>query len=170
MATDTKFRQKLSVLIAAGALAILLVLLARLRPGRQEIFTGATIRLYMDLESGKNVPTTQPVAVLNVADPNQVERLLCFFPQLGRRSNTAGNWGPGAYIDLSKPAGGTVTVCVSSNDLEVWTEGNGDWPVEGDLKAFLQRLVKEHVTTQPAPNGASTQPAVSSKPRSRNQP
>ena len=152
MTTDTKFWQKLGVLLAVGALAILLVFLACLRPGRHEVFTGATITLYMDLGSGKYVPSSQPVAVLNVSDPNRIEQLLAFFPDLGRRSDRAAGWESRATIDLTKPDGGKVRIALP-DDLEVWSEGNGDWPVEGDLKAFLQRLVKEHVTTQPADLG-----------------
>jgi len=163
MTTDTKFWQKLGVLLAVGALAILLVFLACLRPGRHEVFTGATITLYMDLGSGKYVPSSQPVAVLNVSDPNRIEQLLAFFPDLGRRSDEAAGWQSRATIDLTKPDGGKVGIALP-DDLEVWSEGNGDWPVEGDLKAFLLNLQKEHAATAPAPNGASTLPAVSSKP------
>jgi len=80
----------------------------------------------------------------------------------------------GVKIAFAKRDGKAIGVAAPP-ELEVWSEGKGDWPVNGDLKAFLLNVQKEQAATQPAPSaspgqatasapdGASTRPADTAK-------
>ena len=97
----------------------------------------------------------------HITDPTQLEELSAFFPQLGRKSNTASVWESGPDIELTRRDGSVVKVSFAVIDgLQTWTEGQGDWPVKGDLQAFLDKLEKDQAATQPATQTAATLPAA----------
>ena len=96
----------------------------------------ATITFY-DYAAGAPPATHQ----FTVERPQELRELLAFFPQLGRKSNRAGLWKAGAVVEIRKPGGEIVRIMLSGNDeLRTWSEGQGDWPVEGDFSAYVARL------------------------------
>lgn len=115
-------------------------------------FKEATVTPHMDLKTGKHVPD-QPSALFNVTDQKQLDALRAFFPEMdkGKTNGRAAGWISGVEIKFVKQDGKAVTVAVSENDhLTIWSEGKGDWPVKGNLKAFLIKLQKEQLDAQPA--------------------
>jgi hypothetical protein len=87
-----------------------------------------------------------------VEHPEDLEKLMAFFPRWQKPSDTAAGWMPGVDIELQRSDGRKVTIRVEHDDddgLVTYSAGTGDWPVEGDLKAFLITLQKRRSTTQP---------------------
>jgi hypothetical protein len=159
------------MILATGALVLVMALVVVwVTPSRHVPFTGATIRLYMDLESGRYVPSSQPAAVLRVADPGKVKELAAFFPDMDHtpwRECVAGNWGAGAVIDLTRADGGMVTIHVSVNDdLDVYSSSaaEGDKDVCGDLRAFLCELSKPPPASQPVKAGPAREDPTTTGP------
>ena len=135
---------RLGIVVATALVAAVAIPLACLK-APPPAFTGATIELRMDLDSGKDVAAPQPVAVLNIADQKELDELLAFFPDMDSKPlmSRAAGWMAGAVVELRKADGSKVTIRVSSNDdLQVYSSssGKGDKEVRGDLKAFLQAL------------------------------
>ena len=91
---------------------------------------------------------------LHVRDQRTLDRLVSFFPHLGQRrwSPFIGLWIRTEEIKFVTSDGRTIRVAVYlSSDSEVWTEGCGDWPVEGNLGAYLAELRRTiPPTTTPA--------------------
>jgi len=142
-----------AAIVTLAAIAALAMPTACSKAPQKAQFKDATITLYMDLQSGKYVPDSTQATVLKVTDQKQLEALLAFFPEMdrGKESWRAAGWQAGVEIKFARPDGKTIRVSVSSNDdLTIWSEGHGDWPVNGDLKAFLLDLQKGQAATQPA--------------------
>jgi len=142
-----------AAIVTLAAIAALAMPTACSKAPQKAQFKDATITLYMDLQSGKYVPDSTQATVLKVTDQKQLEALLAFFPEMdrGKESWRAAGWEAGVEIKFARPDGKTIRVSVSSNDdLTIWSEGHGDWPVNGDLKAFLLDLQKGQAATQPA--------------------
>ena len=142
-----------AAIVTLAAIAALAMPTACSKAPQKAQFKDATITLYMDLQSGKYVPDSTRATVLKVTDQKQLEALLAFFPEMdrGKESWRAAGWEAGVEIKFARPDGKTIRVSVSSNDdLTIWSEGHGDWPVNGDLKAFLLDLQKGQAATQPA--------------------
>ena len=73
--------------------------------------------------------------------------------------------GKTARVKLELTKGGILEIAITDSKTHSPIAGaTVGVKVAGDLKAFLLNLQKEHAATAPAPNGASTLPAVSSKP------
>jgi len=159
-------------IVTLAAIAALAMPTACSKAPQKAQFKDATITLYMDLQSGKYVSDSKQATVLKVTDQKQLEALLAFFPEMdrGKEAWRAGGWETGVEIKFAKRDGKAISVA-APHELEVWSEGKGDWPVNGDLKAFLLKLQKEQAATQPAPSaslgsapdGPSTQPADTAK-------
>lgn len=146
---------RLGIIIAAAIVIAIAVPLACIKAAAPQRFTDATIELYVDLESGKYVPSSQPVAVLKVTDKKQLDELLAFFPEMDSKpwNQRSAGWIAGAVIELNKPDGNKVTIHVSENDdLQVYSSssGEGDKQVKGNLRAFLLALQKQQSTQLPA--------------------
>lgn len=108
-------------------------------------FVKATVTFYMDEDGNwwKGDPP-QPLKI-TLTDKKEVAKLAAFFPKVGqgRESYRAAGWIAGLVVEFTQPNGKTVRVSVSGNDdLTVWTEGKGDWPVKGDLKTHVTMLRK----------------------------
>ena len=104
------------------------------------VFTKADVTIRVD-EQGEKL-AAKPVAIV-LTDPAEVAELAAFFPRLGtgRESARAGAWQAGVTITFVTASGEAVKVSVSGNDnLTVWSEGKGDWPVMGDFKALVEKL------------------------------
>jgi len=157
--------------VALVAIAALAMPTACSKAPQKAQFKDATITLYMDLQSGKYVPDSKQATVLKVTDPKQLEALLAFFPEMdrGKESWRAAGWEAGVEIKFVKRDGKTIRVAAPP-ELEVWSEGHGDWPVNGDLKAFLLDLQKEQPATQPAPSASPGQATATAPDRASTQP
>ena len=112
-------------------------------------------------------PSDRPVEagkakVLTLDRREDIDALAAFFPGVGqgRASSRAGAWEADVVVKFAAPAGKTVRVTVSlAESPPTWSEGRGDWPVKGDLGAFLRKLAKDEVATQPAMAATATAPA-----------
>src|ERR1035437_1659287 len=103
--------------------------------------TKALVTFFYD-EKGQHIdPSEAPVYEIN--DPQELAKFASFFPQMGKgkKSYIAGGWMSGTDIKLYKADGTVISISVSVNDdYNVWSEGNGDWRVKGDLKTYLNKL------------------------------
>ena len=102
-------------------------------------YVEATITVY---DSSAGVPPTAHSFTVN--SPEDLRELLAHFPQRGRKSAQAGLWISGAVVEIKKSDGQAIRIMLSGNDnLSTWSEGRGDWPVEGDFAAYVKRLRAE---------------------------
>ena len=92
--------------------------------------------------------------LLQVNDPQVLARLASFFPEMGqgKKSNRAGAWMPSVTIRFLKKDGTAITIVVDQK--EAWSEGKGDWNVQGDLKTYLKEL-RSKPTSSPSTNATS---------------
>lgn len=69
-------------------------------------------------------------------------KLISFFPEMGRgrRGGPPAGWKALAKIRF-ETVNGPITVSVPINPIDVWSEGNGDWPADPALKPYLRALV-----------------------------
>ena len=78
-----------------------------------------------------------------ITDPNQIKRLVSFFPGLGRRrSHSGAGWEAEVIVTLTSVDGSVVVVKITDN-LDTWSRGRGDFSVKGDLAGFLRELFPE---------------------------
>ena len=138
---------RLAVIVGFLVLSCVLVplgtmrLAARAEEGADPGFSKATVTMPQD-ENGKYLDGDPP-QVITLTDRKDIADLASFFPEVGqgRRAHRAAGWEAGLLIEFERPKGKSVRVSVSGNDdLTVWSEGQGDWPVKGDLKAYVATL------------------------------
>jgi beta-lactamase regulating signal transducer with metallopeptidase domain len=132
------------IVLASGAVAAAIVAgcLSGNTTARGGEFASAQVSVYDKVIGQRALPAT-----ITVTDVAEVAKLAAFFPDVGhgRKAPQAGGWLAGATIDFTRADGTVVHVTVSQNDdLTVWSEGQGDWPVEGDLRAYLIEFRKHH--------------------------
>lgn len=98
----------------------------------QKEFVKAELKVFFT-DQGKRVIIT---------DSHTVERLLSFFPGVGqgKASPDAGGWESEVEVVLTRLDGRAVVV---RSDFESWSEGHGDWPVNGHLKSYVQDLLAD---------------------------
>src|SRR5262245_52102252 len=79
---------------------------------------------------------------LTVTDPDQVNHLAKFFPEMGQGkvSSESGKWTTGIVVKFHRAAGDPVKVSVHWGG-EVWTEGKGDWDTRPGLWDYLGQLI-----------------------------
>jgi hypothetical protein len=81
----------------------------------------------------------QPVrSTIHLADPRQVAEVASFFPNVGTgaRSDKTGGWIALALVRLNRADGSVVEI---KTNYESWTEGNGDWQVNGDFLTLTNK-------------------------------
>ena len=93
-----------------------------------------------------------PRQMKQITDPNEIQRLISFFPGLGSRtSHRVAGWVAGVVVSLVSAEGTVVEVTVSYEvDTWSWGQGRGDLPVEGDLAGFLKDLFPAAVPSRQA--------------------
>jgi hypothetical protein len=76
-----------------------------------------------------------------VRDAEAIKKLQAFFPQLGsgKKSRVAGAWKPRALCVFVAEDGARTKV---STTFALWSTGDGDWWVNGDLASYLGELTK----------------------------
>ena len=77
-----------------------------------------------------------------ISDPVDLERLLSFLPGVGegKSSHWAGGWKTELIIVLTRKNGETVVV---KSDLDVWSEGRGDWRFKPEFKTFVEDIFRK---------------------------
>jgi hypothetical protein len=78
---------------------------------------------------------------LTLTSQEDIRRLAAYFPGMGtgKRADMAGGWKAFAEFTF-KRSEGTVVHLFADPDLKSWSEGHGDWPVNGDLAKELATL------------------------------
>jgi hypothetical protein len=78
-----------------------------------------------------------------VEDGETIAKLAAFFPAMGqgKKSNIAAGWKAAYRLTFWRAGGEFVTINVDSKG-ELWTEGQGDWQAQPELRAFLDKLLK----------------------------
>jgi hypothetical protein len=123
--------------LVGGAFLLVWIVRSRARPGgpKGPAYTSVTIALFGDARGQvKKGPTV-------IRDAKRIDQLKTFFPQLGsgKRSRIAGAWKSLAVCDFEAEGGTKVQV---HTNYRQWSVGDGDWPVNGDLSAYLDQLTK----------------------------
>ena len=106
--------------------------------------TGAEVTLFE--EAGVGLLTVEQALRFEVARAADVQKLAGYFPQMGRggTGEAAGSWMALAEITFATADGRTVVVSVPANPIDVWSEGQGDWPADPELKRYLRSLADRH--------------------------
>ena len=101
---------------------------------RDKVIVRADITVFFDAEGN---PSQTKVSV---TDPEELERLLGFFPWIFsiRGSSIAGGWEAEATIEFGTKDGAVERV---STNYESYSVGNGDFDVPGDLRAYIAALI-----------------------------
>ena len=102
--------------------------------------TGAEVAVFEDAGGGQL--TDEQAERFEVTETEELLKLASYFPQMGR-GGTGGDsagWMALAEITFATADGRTVVVSVPSNPIDVWSEGQGDWPADPRLKQYLRSL------------------------------
>lgn len=80
-----------------------------------------------------------------VTDPEALRRLAESFPGAGQdmTSPVGGKWDTFARIELQRKVGATVVVRIDPQ-VDVWSEGHGDWLLATEFREFFNGLLKDH--------------------------
>ena len=99
-------------------------------------FTSVTIEQVARADPAASPRTT------TITDPALIRELWAFFPGLGTgaESPIADLWEASWELRFTRPDGSELRVAVDYW-FETWSEGKGDWDIDGNLVAFLEKLV-----------------------------
>lgn len=101
--------------------------------GNELKYIRADVKLILD-EEGRVVNQT-----MRIEDPKEIERLISFFPNLGKGKHSQKAAGWITLVDINLYKDDETVVNVKSN-YKYWTEGSGDWAVKGDFEKYIQNI------------------------------
>jgi len=105
----------------------------------QSGFTKALVKILVN-ESGGYVPPNEAV-VVTLTDAKDIRETASFFPGMGTDGDftRAPKWE--AQLEIAfQTLDGKTTWVTAGDDPMVWSQGQGDRPARGDLKAFVAKL------------------------------
>lgn len=132
-----------TLMIAAAMLVgcVLVPLGCSKKPNK--VFTSAYVKVSFDPKGD------QTHANITLSDPTEIHTLLSYFPHFleGNSNYETGSWIASVEITFVRADGSTARLITN---YEVWNEGKGDHPVEGDFAAYIQKNVLKTPPGKPA--------------------
>jgi hypothetical protein len=141
-ATETWLRSPLLVSFLAVLLAALTgCMRCHSAEDQAEILKGTSfvrveVTRYYDADKNRVEPSTKVID-----QPDAIKTLLAFFPGVGtgRESFIAGGWKTGVEVKMIRADGSTHQV-TSDHGYSVWSEGCGDFRLNGSFRDYISTL------------------------------